>query len=137
MNKRFKNLVFSGMLGWLLNSNSAAAMDRWAALSLLESGNNDAAIGHAGEVSRFQIKPRLWETYFGKDRAADPTNSRVALRVAQSIMRERCAAFERRYHRPPTDFEYYVMWNAPCQVGKPGKAVSERANRFCNLIASW
>jgi hypothetical protein len=136
MKKRFKNLALSAVLGWLLNSSTAAAMDRWTALSLLESGNNDAAIGPAGEVSRFQIKPRLWAEFFGEDRAAAPTNPRVALRVAQAIMRERCAAFERRFHRPPTNFEYYVLWNAPCQVRKPGKAVTERADRFCNLVGA-
>ena len=36
------------------------AMDRWEALSMIESGNNDRAIGSVGEVSRFQIRPELW-----------------------------------------------------------------------------
>ncbi|HXG49204.1 MAG TPA: hypothetical protein VNO52_16390, partial [Methylomirabilota bacterium] len=33
------------------------------ALSLIESGNNDRAIGRAGEVSRYQILPTVWRRY--------------------------------------------------------------------------
>lgn len=49
-------------------------------------------------------------------------------------MQERCAAFERTTQRPPTDLEFYIPWNAPAQVQRPGKAVYGRAERFCNLI---
>jgi hypothetical protein len=51
-------------------------------------------------------------------------------------MKERCDAFQRSVHRDPTDFEFYVLWNAPSQVLKPARAVSNRAERFCNLIRS-
>jgi hypothetical protein len=34
----------------------------------------------------------------------------------------------------PTDFEFYVLWNAPWQVDHPSPAVTERARRFSNLI---
>jgi len=114
---------------------SAVAMDRWSALSMIESGDNDAAIGPAGEVSRFQIQPMLWSNVCVLPTDTG-TNPAVALHVAQTIMRERCAQFESKFGRPPTDFEFYVLWNAPSQIRRPGKRVSERANRFCNLIAS-
>ena len=36
-------------------------MDRLAALSMIETGNNDRMVGRAGEISRFQILKREWE----------------------------------------------------------------------------
>jgi hypothetical protein len=114
--------------------SSLHAMDRWNALSQIESGDNDQAVGAAGEVSRYQIKPELWQQYapVGAD-WANPTN---ALSVAKLAMQERCAAFERAAHRPPTDTEFYILWNAPARIVRPGKAVLERAARFCNLVSA-
>ena len=108
------------------------AMDRWNALSQIESGDNDRAVGAAGEVSRYQIKPELWRRYAPTD--ADCTNPTSALSVARQAMQERGAAFERAMHRPPTDSEFYILWNAPAQIDRPGKAVLARAERFCNLV---
>ena len=112
---------------------SGAAMDRWAALSQIESGDRDAARGTAGEISRYQIKPRLWRRYASP--AAEWTKREDALAVAQAVMKQRCADFERMAQRSPTDFEFYILWNAPAQIRKPGKAVRERAERFCNLVS--
>jgi hypothetical protein len=108
------------------------AMDRWSALSQIESGDDDRAVGAAGEISRYQIRPEIWRRYAPAD--ADWTNPANAVSVARQAMQERCAAFERAAHRPPTDSEFYILWNAPAQVLRPGKAVSGRAARFCNLI---
>ena len=108
------------------------AMDRWTALSLIESGDNDRAVGTVGEVSRYQIKPAVWRRY--APARADWTRADEALSVAKQAMRERCAAFERAVHRPPTDSEFYILWNAPGQIQRPGKAVLNRAARFCNLL---
>jgi len=108
------------------------AMDRWSALSQIESGDDDHAVGPVGEVSRYQIRPELWRHYSPtKD---DWTNPTKALAVARRAMKERCAAFERAMHRPPTDSEFYILWNAPAQIDRPGKAVLARAERFCHLI---
>lgn len=107
-------------------------MDRWSALSQIESGDDDQAVGAAGEVSRYQIKPELWQRFAVA--GADWTNPTNALSVAKLAMQERCAAFERANHRPPTDTDFYILWNAPAQIGHPGKAVLERAARFCNLV---
>jgi hypothetical protein len=74
----------------------------------------------------------LWRHYARSD--ADWKNPREALVAAQELMRERCNDFQRAYNRPPTDFEFYVLWNAPAQVEKPRKAVRERAERFCALV---
>jgi hypothetical protein len=110
----------------------AQALDRWAALSLIESGDNDKATGPSGEVSRYQIQRALWDRYAPTN--ADWTRPEDALTVAKAIMQDRCATFEKSHQRSPTDFEFYVLWNAPKQVDKPSKAVSRRAQRFCNLV---
>lgn len=137
MKTTFKQCILIGgaCLLWNAVQSSALAMDRWEALSMVESGDNDAAIGKAGEVSRFQIKPLLWEQFCEYPVAAR-TNPRAALKAAQAIMATRCREFEHRYHRPPTDFEYYVLWNAPAKIHRPSRAVAARANRFCNLLSS-
>jgi hypothetical protein len=106
--------------------SSARAMDRWAALSMIESGDDDSAIGSLGEVSRFQIRPYLWP-------GGNPHNAGVALDVAQKIMKPRVARFQHTHNRVPTDFEFYVLWNAPQEVNHPCRAVAKRAQRFANL----
>ena len=110
----------------------AEAMDRWAALSQLESGDDDHAVGAAGEVSRYQLRPELWRRFASP--GARSENADEALAVAMKVMAVRSAAFERDLHRAPTDFEFYILWNAPGQIQRPGKAVSLRARRFCNLV---
>ena len=133
------NCLMACALSWLLGAVAAPAlgMDRWAALSMIESGNNDAAIGRAGEVSRYQILPRLWQKYGGPGSRFARTNPRIALGVARAIMSGRCADFARQFHRAPTDFEYYVLWNAPAQIYLPGPVVANRAKRFCRLVGPF
>jgi hypothetical protein len=109
-----------------------AAMDRWSALSQIESGDNDKAVGRLGEISRYQILPDVWSTFAPEK--ANWENPKDALAVAKKTMKKRCADFEQNFHRVPTDFEFYVLWNAPAQVERPGRVVSERAKRFCNLL---
>ena len=135
MTTRLATLSFVVSLGVsvLISGQPCQAMDRWAALSQLESGDNDAARGAAGEVSRYQVRLEIWEQY-----CAGNLNWLVpadALRVAQNIMKQRCAEFERTFGRQPTDFEFYVLWNAPARIDAPAKAVRERAERFCNLVS--
>ena len=105
----------------------ASAMDRWAALSMIESGDDDQAVGTCGEISRFQILRKLWP-------GGDPQNIQVALTAAQEIMRPRLAAFQQSHQHMPTDFEFYVLWNAPLQTDHPSAVVAERAQRFANLV---
>ena len=124
---------------WLFSLGSSHAVtDRWAALAMVESGCNDRVIGRAGEVSRYQIKPAVWRA--AQPAWDDPLNPWAALRVAQSIMRERSAAFEQRFHRAPNNFEFYVLWNAPAQLigtrrnAAVTKTVAARAQRYSNLV---
>jgi hypothetical protein len=111
---------------------SSAGMDRWAALSQIESADNDKAVGKKGEISRYQILPDVWAAFAAEN--ADWENPKDALAVAKVAMKKRCAEFEQTFHRAPTDFEFYVLWNAPAQIERPGNVVSERAKRFCNLL---
>jgi hypothetical protein len=73
--------------GLLLSVLSSPAMDRWSALSMIESGDDDRAIGPGGEVSRFQIRPELWP-------GGNSKNDREALTAAQEVMKPRLEAFE-------------------------------------------
>jgi hypothetical protein len=108
-------------------ASTVSAMDRWAALSMIESGDNDRAVGPGGEISRYQIRPQLWP-------GGNPTNAEIALTVAQQIMLPRIDEFRRSHQRMPTDFEFYVLWNAPWQADHPSAVVTERARRFSNLV---
>ena len=111
----------------LFMSVNALAMNRWTALAMLESGDDDHIVGRDGEISRYQIRRDLWP-------GGNPLDNRVALANARRIMSPRVAAFERSHGRPPDDFEFYVLWNAPAQINHPRRAVAERARRFVNLV---
>jgi hypothetical protein len=114
------------LLVLLILSNNTLAMDRWTALAMLESGDNDRAIGRAGEVSRYQISPGLWP-------GGDPLDASVALANARFLMSSRIARFEQTHGRAPDDFEFYVLWNAPAEINHPHRVVAERARRFADL----
>jgi len=129
---RLKVIITTAALGTAV-CLEAQAMDRWAALSQIETRDNDSAVGAAGEISRFQIKPKLWRRYARSD--ADWRNPAEALAAARQLMKERCTVFERLNSRQPTDFEFYVLWNAPAQIDRPARAVRERAQRFCRLVS--
>ncbi len=107
--------------------SSARAMDRWSALSMIESGNNDRAVGSLGEISRYQIRPALWP-------GGNPHDATEALAVARKIMQTRVAKFRLVHKRGPNDFEFYVLWNAPKEINHPARVVAERARRFANLV---
>lgn len=111
---------------------SGFSVDRLAALSMLESGDNDRAIGRAGEVSRYQILRREWRSVTN---SAAYTDSETARQVAVKIMEKRIERFQAVYNRPPNDFEYYGLWNAPAQIleGRVSPVVAERCKRFVNL----
>jgi len=120
-------LVIASVIAVFLMPSSTYAMDRWAALSMIESGDNDHAIGARGEVSRYQILPALWP-------GGNPQNGQEALSAARAIMGVRLAHFEKVHQRPANNFEFYILWNAPWEADHPSRAVSARARRFANLV---
>jgi hypothetical protein len=115
------------MLAVLGMACSGSAMDRWTALSMLETGNNDSVIGSCGEISRYQIRSEIWP-------GGNPLDPKAALVVAKDVMRARLSKFEQTHKRAATDFEFYVLWNAPAKVNHPTPCVIERAERFVNLV---
>jgi hypothetical protein len=107
-------------------------MDRLSALSMLETGNDDRAIGSAGEISRFQVKKAEWQSVTN---SANYCDSETARKVMIQIMDKRIHAFHDHFGRQPNDFEFYALWNAPAQAmkGRITPLVASRCERFANL----
>jgi hypothetical protein len=108
------------------------SMDRLSALSMLETGNDDRAVGSAGEISRFQVKKAEWRSVTNSANYAD---SETAQKVMIQLMDKRIHAFRDHFGRQPTDFEFYALWNAPSQAlsGHVSPKVAARCERFANL----
>jgi hypothetical protein len=108
------------------------SMDRLSALSMLETGDDDRAVGSAGEISRFQVKKAEWRSVTN---SANYSDSETASRVMIQLMDKRIHAFHDHFGRQPTDFEFYALWNAPSQAltGKISPKVAARCERFANL----
>jgi len=107
-------------------------MDRLSALSMLETGNDDRAVGSAGEISRFQVKKTEWRTVTN---SANYSDYETARKVMVQLMDKRIHAFEDHFGRKPTDFEFYALWNAPAQAMSDhiSRTVAARCERFANL----
>jgi hypothetical protein len=116
----------------LLLPSGVFGMDRFAALSMIESGDDDQAIGRAGEISRFQIRITQWESVTNSSNYSDFETART---VARRIMEERVRTFESVTGHAPTDFDFYALWNAPRQAleKRVSPMVAERCQRFANL----
>ena len=114
------------------------------ALAQIESGhvtNPDFKKGGSGEISRFQIMPRVWSAY---SRSPLYSNPEVAWTVARQILVERTADFEKDTGRDPTPFDLYVLWNKPELYAKAHynparlpKKLRTVATRFENLFLSF
>ena len=121
-------------LAWLfvLCPMMSFGMDRLAALSMIETGNNDRMVGRAGEISRYQILKREWRSVTNSTRYTDRDTARA---VTLTLIDRRVASFRSIYQRPPTNFEFYALWNAPGQVleGRVSRTVAERCQRYANL----
>ena len=118
----------------LLLATTTQAMNILDALSMIESGNNDKAVGKAGEVSRYQIRPSVWRAQYREPmNPANPVHARL---VASRILANRIHDF--RFHQgcAPTTMEKYLLWRCPFRVLKPTKADLAIARRFANLVES-
>lgn len=119
-------------------AGAKAGDSRISALSLIESGDNDAAVGGAGEVSRYQIKPWIWRQYNPSSSYAD---RRISTQVAEQHLADLAERFRRAARREPSDFDLYVLWNAgPTYYARIGFSptrvhpiIRERATRYVNL----
>lgn len=114
-----------------------------AALSAVESGDRDGAIGRNGELSRYQMMPaaarhewRAWTpAHAGKALPAgwarDPA---LARRLAAGIWEDRAATFRVVYRRSPNLRELYLCWHRPGRVLAPKRRELARAERFANVV---
>lgn len=106
------------------------------ALGQVEIGNRDAAIGAAGEVSRYQILPATWQAMAAPgDR---PTDARAAGRVARRFWGEHCDRLAVR--RAVTPRDAYALWHRPGLYRRVGyrfdalpAVVQRRCMRFARL----
>lgn len=136
MMKSYLNKIVLLLLGGAMSCQ--AGLSQLEALSMIESGDNDQAIGGAGEVSRYQIKPSVWRRY---TRSRTYQDSALAAVVAQQYLAALDTIFTRRTGHTPTDFDRYVMWNAgPGYYERIGfeprrvyPVVRRRALRYVNL----
>src|SRR5437764_15486241 len=119
---------------WLLSlvPMAACGMDRLSALSNIETGNDDAVVGKAGEISRYQVLKAEWRSVTSSTSYRDPEIARL---VTLKLLEQRVDRFKSRYNRNPSDFEFYALWNAPTQAltGRISRTVAERSQRFANL----
>lgn len=127
-------LMLFGSVSWF----NCSALTVREALGMIESGNNDRAVGRAGEISRYQIKKSVWRKHSSSSVYVDKDH---AWKVAEQVFSIRSREFQRSTSRKPDPFELYVLWNAPGQFRASGykrnrisKVVAERANRFANLV---
>lgn len=119
-------------------ANARAEVSRLDALSQIETGDDDRAVGGAGEVSRYQIKPWIWRQYSDSQAYF---NRRISTQVAERHLAGLAEIFRKRTRREPADFDLYVLWNAgPTYYARIGFAKSrvhpiirERARRYVNL----
>lgn len=98
----------------------------FAALSQLESNDNDRAHGRHGEISRYQILRRVWHqaTSLSVRYATDPE---ISFSVAVSIV------FNRTHGNIITPKEFAIAWHCP-NAHRLNREQREYVSRFCNLV---
>jgi hypothetical protein len=127
---------------WLVCAQVVAVDSRLLeALASVESGGNDRAVGRAGEVSRYQIKPDVWRRAV-KAKGWKARDAEAAKRVANAILDERINRFKQATGREPTAREVYALWNAPGVLAQQGwrcerlpKVVRFRCERFAKEMS--
>jgi hypothetical protein len=112
-------------------------------LSMLETGNNDYAVGSVGERSRWQIRETTWRKYtkisFG--RAINPNIAAVVASAHVQYLRDKLTTAYGG--REPSPAQLYCAWNMGLTgfrrrqylVSRCPAAVQERAERYANLYA--
>jgi hypothetical protein len=112
---------------------------RCYALGMIETGNEDDAVGGAGEVSRYQIMPSVWQHYNSSSQYRDPKLSRQVAREHWTTLYD---YFKRQAGREPGDFDMYVLWNTrqgyyagrKFDPARLSAVIRDRAQRFTNLL---
>lgn len=142
---RIKTFNFCALLLLGLASLAHGETDTFRrSLAMFETGASspargvaDTLRGRAGEVSRFQIMPDVWQSY---SQSRDYANPEVAWTVASRILAERIGQFRTTTNREPSALEVYLLWNKPGHFegvafdpAKVRTLYRSRAERFANL----
>ena len=129
------------LLGVVMYGCSVQAMpsgreaNRYSALAMLETGNNDRAIGKkAKEVSRYSIRPDVWLDFSNGLPLYAATNPFTAIQVGEALMKPRVMHFIKKHGRSPTDLEWVLLWHCPARVRHPTAEDRDYALRFSNLL---
>ena len=133
-------LIMVASLACVFAKARAATISQLNALSEFESHNNDRARGKGGELSRFQIPPKIWAHYTS---SRDYTNAAVARGVAARICQEQEQGFRRATRRNPTNQELFLLWAAPSkfrsmhyQYSRVSSGTRKNAERFAAIANS-
>jgi hypothetical protein len=83
------------------------------ALADIESGNNPKAIGKKGEVSAYQILPKVWTTIapLTKLSVRNIEDHQIAGRVAYKLLWDNHKKFLEITGTKPSPQDLYIMWN--------------------------
>jgi hypothetical protein len=113
-------------------------------LSMLETGNDDYAIGAVGERSRYQIRKSTWRKYTKYSFIDYASNAQIAAVIATAHMEDLRNSLTTAYGgREPSPAQLYCAWNMGLTgfrrrrylVSRCPAAVQERAERYANLYA--
>ena len=112
------------------------------ALGMIESAERDTIIGKRGEVSRYQITPKIWKYYSKEYNVAHWGDYKYAATIAYMVYTDMRKTLTLTLRRQPTDTEMYIMYN--CGYGYFAKhdfaftripwKLRERAMRYNNLV---
>jgi len=100
-----------------------------AALSLVETGNDDRVVGTRGELSRWQLMSYVRKVYPGRDWS----NPNAVRPVVITELTKRATHFRQHTHRWPTAAEYSLLWHCPNRVSRPSHDDRDYATRVVNL----
>jgi hypothetical protein len=118
--------------------SAQAGLSKLEAISMIETADRDWVVGKAGERSRYQIMPKVWQSYTS---SRDYRNPELARAVAERHLASLEETFRKATGREPSDFDRYVLWNGgPTYYAKIGfdakrvhPVIRERADRYVNL----
>ena len=120
-----------------------AGLSRLEALSMLETGDRDSAVGGVGEVSRYQMRPGVWKQYSSSQAYHDPA---VARQVAGQHLQFLESNFRRLAGREPSEFDIYVLecgtrllreagfFPGPRLTGGPGESGAVRESAADQIV---
>lgn len=119
------------MIAWILTMSACIDL---ATLGRIESGNDDSAIGAAGERGRYQISMVAWREVMASEphqNAHDPRRASIAARRYLELCARR---FEARRGRKPSAKELWLCWNLGVEGALRARKFPAATQRGLNAI---